>query len=141
MGSNAFAHRHQTSTTRSTILELLQRLGYSTVEFLLTPRQYGIPNSRLRYYLLARRTPFRSEYSVTVLREIPVPEHTPKQDISAKCISEFLDSSLDEDFMIPDRILERWGRLFDIVLPSAFNSCCFTRGRLLLTFRYKLTNP
>lgn len=29
---------------------------------------------------------------------------------------------------IPDRVLEKWGRLFDIVLPSGRRTCCFTRG-------------
>ncbi|OBZ79206.1 tRNA (cytosine(38)-C(5))-methyltransferase [Grifola frondosa] len=29
---------------------------------------------------------------------------------------------------IPDQVLKKWGRLFDIVLPSARRSCCFTRG-------------
>lgn len=30
--------------------------------------------------------------------------------------------------MVPDRVLEKWGRLFDIVLPKAKRTCCFTRG-------------
>jgi tRNA (cytosine38-C5)-methyltransferase len=41
-----------------TLLDALNEIGYHTVEFLLTPLQYGIPNSRLRYYLLARTMPF-----------------------------------------------------------------------------------
>lgn len=31
---------------------------------------------------------------------------------------------------IPEKVLEKWGRLFDIVLPSARRTCCFTRGML-----------
>jgi tRNA (cytosine38-C5)-methyltransferase len=30
---------------------------------------------------------------------------------------------------VPDRVLIKWGRLFDIVLPSARRTCCFTRGQ------------
>jgi tRNA (cytosine38-C5)-methyltransferase len=29
---------------------------------------------------------------------------------------------------VPDRVLVKWGKLFDIVLPSSRRSCCFTRG-------------
>ncbi|KAG5638186.1 hypothetical protein H0H81_001388 [Sphagnurus paluster] len=41
---------------------------------------------------------------------------------------------LDEDHFdsypnaIPDKVLAKWGRLFDIVLPSSHRTCCFTRG-------------
>ena len=38
-------------------------------------------------------------------------------------------------FRIPDRILKKWGRLFDIVLPSGTRSCCFTRGTSFLLAR------
>jgi tRNA (cytosine38-C5)-methyltransferase len=31
---------------------------------------------------------------------------------------------------IPDRVLVKWGRLFDIVLPSSQRTCCFTRGTI-----------
>lgn len=45
-------------------------------------------------------------------------------------IKEYLDDSGDlfENFAISDRVLERWGRLFDIVTPSSLRTCCFTRG-------------
>ncbi|KAG9058172.1 hypothetical protein FS842_000926 [Serendipita sp. 407] len=114
----------ETSTTRNLVLDLLQNLGYSTIEFLLTPKQYGVPNSRLRYYLVARTAPFLSAGDGgTVLYHIPSnPEEPPCS------ISKYLDRQVDPGTEIPDRILERWGQLFDIVLPSSTTSCCFTRG-------------
>ena len=42
------------SSTRTRLLHTLAALGYATQELLLTPLQFGVPNSRLRYYLLAR---------------------------------------------------------------------------------------
>jgi tRNA (cytosine38-C5)-methyltransferase len=42
------------------------------------------------------------------------------------------DEDIKEDLTIPSRVLEKWGRLFDVVLPSSRRSCCFTRGKLLL---------
>ncbi|KAJ7293950.1 S-adenosyl-L-methionine-dependent methyltransferase [Mycena rebaudengoi] len=36
---------------------------------------------------------------------------------------------------IPDKILRKWGRLFDVVLPSSRRTCCFTRGYTQLVER------
>ena len=47
----------ETSHTRNEFTEMLQRVGYSYQEFLLSPNQCRIPNSRLRYYLLAKKRP------------------------------------------------------------------------------------
>jgi len=46
------------SNTRENFVGILKRLGYKFQEFLLSPMQFGIPNSRLRFYLLAKRSPF-----------------------------------------------------------------------------------
>ena len=45
------------SRTRSEFVETLEKVGYVYQEFLLSPTQFGVPNSRLRYYLLAKRKP------------------------------------------------------------------------------------
>jgi tRNA (cytosine38-C5)-methyltransferase len=116
------------------VLEHLTRLQYHSVEFLLTPKQYGIPNSRLRYYLIARRSPFRSDIPEGILQSIPGQDNI--QTLNP--ISDYLESN---GGTIPDRVLQRWGRLFDIVHPSSTNSCCFTRGmiNIALTFYTQLT--
>ncbi|KAG2069855.1 S-adenosyl-L-methionine-dependent methyltransferase [Suillus decipiens] len=123
----------QDSTTRRRLVDALQRFGYVVAEFLLTPVQFGIPNSRLRYYLLAKLFPLRfsglDEFHFDRVHEtIPgaasgVPVHL---------VHEYLDHA-HEDVVslrhnIPDRVLSKWGRLFDIVLPSSRRTCCFTRG-------------
>ena len=53
------------SNTRENFVAILKRLGYKFQEFLLSPMQFGIPNSRLRFYLLAKRSPF----SLTFLKQ------------------------------------------------------------------------
>ncbi len=45
------------SNTRDHIYSVLERMNYTIQEFLLSPKQFGIPNSRLRYYLLAKKRP------------------------------------------------------------------------------------
>ncbi|KAJ3998861.1 S-adenosyl-L-methionine-dependent methyltransferase [Lentinula boryana] len=148
------------STTRQIVISQLHSLGYTTAEFLLTPLQFGIPNSRLRYYLLAKTAPFIFPACVQpekTYRCIPqYNEHfyeTPSSwidprmnldmelnDVHATEIRHYLD---DEDgspssphvHAVSDRVLEKWGRLFDIVLPSTKRTCCFTRGYTQLVER------
>ena len=47
------------SHTREHFVGILRSLRYSVQEFLLSPNQFGIPNSRLRFYLLAKRKPLQ----------------------------------------------------------------------------------
>lgn len=128
------------------LLETLKRLGYTTAEFLLTPLQFGIPNSRLRYYLLAKSITSGSfvlpeEPQDGIWRYIPGQpgdswvDPRLKSGASGETIEEirvFLDIDQDEHEIpphaVPDKILSKWGRLFDIVVPSSRRSCCFTRG-------------
>ena len=45
----------EVSNTREHFVGVLKQVGYDFQEFLLSPRQFGVPNSRLRYYLVARK--------------------------------------------------------------------------------------
>ena len=47
----------ESSHTRNEFTGILTNAGYTYQEFLLSPKQFGIPNSRLRYYLLAKKRP------------------------------------------------------------------------------------
>jgi len=49
------------STARDEFLETLDSLNYNYQEYLLSPIQFGIPNSRLRYFLIAKLEPFSFE--------------------------------------------------------------------------------
>jgi tRNA (cytosine38-C5)-methyltransferase len=60
-------------------------------------------------------------------------------DIVSPDLRQYIDLAMDEEafaqFRIPDRVLDRWGRLFDIALPSGTRTCCFTRGYTQLVER------
>ncbi|KAI5119794.1 hypothetical protein M0805_006591 [Coniferiporia weirii] len=131
----------ETSTARQTLIDVLELNNYAVVELLLTPLQFGIPNSRLRYYLLAKARPLSFAHVVADTRKPRrvwrhIPGHgTPWNDSRINCgaaqLRIYLDHLPDEEnhqCNIPDRVLEKWGRLFDIVMPSSRRSCCFTRG-------------
>ena len=120
------------------------------MELLLTPLQFDIPNSRLRYYMLAKKLPL----SFYALSEQPenrkdeiwrhIPGHgtdwsDPRQGhaeadngvatSSVRPLKDYLSVAEDlESFRIPEKVLVKWGRLFDIVKPSSRRTCCFTRG-------------
>ncbi|PVG03383.1 S-adenosyl-L-methionine-dependent methyltransferase [Serendipita vermifera] len=117
----------ETSETRTLLASLLQSLGYQVSEFLLSPKQYGIPNARLRYYLAARKAEGVSGSSSRVLTAIPGDMGALSSGGAMK-LADYLDPLPDQSVMVPERILSRWGKVFDIVLPSSNNSCCFTRG-------------
>jgi len=125
------------------VLDILTKLGFATCELLLTPLQFGVPNSRLRYYLLASRASGAFGSSIyspdRILRHVP--GHAANwEDTRASGAPDTvgnwvrpLRDHLDREkavtaHAVPDRVLIKWGRLFDIVLPSATRTCCFTRG-------------
>jgi tRNA (cytosine38-C5)-methyltransferase len=95
--------------------------------------------------MLARIRPFNHDSTLAsqmVWRHIPgqgidwvdprigTVEHTPEAPASLKS---YLDPEVPMDekhpYAIPDRVLEKYGRLFDIVLPTSDRTCCFTRGK------------
>ncbi|KAJ7451113.1 S-adenosyl-L-methionine-dependent methyltransferase [Mycena latifolia] len=143
----------ETSSTRQILVSTLRSLGYTVAEFLLTPLQFGIPNSRLRYYLLAKRSPFsfrspqnrdgetlryipgRGDEAWVDLRLVDPESNLADADDTVHEIREYLDSEPVEGCGITDKILCKWGRLFDIVLPSSRRTCCFTRGYTQLVER------
>ncbi|KAF5382814.1 hypothetical protein D9757_007279 [Collybiopsis confluens] len=147
----------ETSTTRHILLSQLHSLGYTTAEFLLTPLQFSIPNSRLRYYLLAKTAPFAFPPSIqpgVTYRSIPLDGGQsnswvdPREDPGSGSLDDadttlpirhYLDSDLNDNgphpHSVPDKVLEKWGRLFDIALPFDKRTCCFTRGYTRLVAR------
>ena len=58
------------SSTRDVFIETLKSCGYVYQEFLLTPLQFGIPNSRLRYYCIAKHKSNGSNFSFTPCPEV-----------------------------------------------------------------------
>jgi tRNA (cytosine38-C5)-methyltransferase len=136
------------------VLATLVKLGFVTREFLLTPLQFGVPNSRLRYYLLAARPSgafLSSVASDRILRHIPGydTEWSDARSSSSagsemtenkvRSLREYLDRKESKDaYAVPEHVLMKWGRLFDIVLPSATRTCCFTRGQLFCFVHFSI---
>ncbi|XP_073669210.1 tRNA (cytosine(38)-C(5))-methyltransferase isoform X2 [Paramisgurnus dabryanus] len=65
----------ETSAARDALLNTLRQCDYSFQEFLITPTHLGIPNSRLRYFLIAKRKPgsFSFQTSEQIMEGFPKP--------------------------------------------------------------------
>jgi len=63
----------ESSLTRKEFVEILTSLHFDIQEFLLSPNQFRVPNSRLRFYLLAKKTPLK-------FKMIPADPELPSED-------------------------------------------------------------
>ncbi|CAG8719051.1 4745_t:CDS:2, partial [Dentiscutata erythropus] len=131
------------SETRATLIKQLKNCHYNYQEFFITPLQLGIPNSRLRYYMLAKKQPleFKNSDNSKILNHIPCSSYD--QDFvdirntnDSKLIEEkIIDSKLkispiekylkiidDDRYSIPSKVLLKYGKLFgNLRLISLFN--------------------
>ncbi|XP_026057260.1 tRNA (cytosine(38)-C(5))-methyltransferase-like isoform X2 [Carassius auratus] len=66
----------ETSAARDALLKTLRESDYSFQEFLISPTSLGIPNSRLRYFLIAKRPPgsFSFQTSAEIMEGLPMSE-------------------------------------------------------------------
>ena len=121
------------SQSRDLVVETLSSSGFSCEEFLICPRQLNIPNSRLRYYLLAKRgrsssfsatneirTDFQKLFSN--MKEMNICEET-------KTVKDYLEEDINEDdYLVPEKVLNKHATVLDIIRSDSSVSCCFTSG-------------
>ncbi|CAH2010754.1 unnamed protein product [Acanthoscelides obtectus] len=115
----------ETSTMRNILVDTLNENGYTFQEFLLTPQQFGIPNSRLRYYCLAKKLPEQFSFKITDMKH-----SLPVEIEAADCfpISTILDDDVNETFYLSDSILQKYCNIIDICYKHSKRSCCFTKA-------------
>ncbi|CAG8606434.1 7776_t:CDS:2 [Paraglomus brasilianum] len=130
----------ETSSTRGALISRLTSLNYAYQEFLISPIQLGIPNSRLRYYLLAKKLPRAFSPALPAIDQVHnhIPRYIPERSSHTKQIKDYLeklDASEGEKYRIKEKTLVKYGQLFavyffikDVVKPSSQQSCCFTKG-------------
>ncbi len=122
------------SAARDLLTFALRDSGFAVREFLLSPPQIGVPNSRLRYYLLARRIgtvdepmPRSKAFDALpnrqglILTDFPSPEGTEWQPRRRK-LSEYLEKDpSDEDkrdlesYMVGDAVLQKHAEVISCI--------------------------
>ncbi|KAG8191010.1 hypothetical protein JTE90_010868 [Oedothorax gibbosus] len=134
----------ENSIAQSLLLDTLRTCRYQHQEFLLSPQDFGIPNSRLRYYLIASlKTNFPFFESLQILHEMPnMKDHmkflcsncvnNKKSSCRTKCpIKHFLEQNSShhfESYLVPDAVLLKYWAIMDIVNENGYKSCCFTKA-------------
>ncbi|CAG8534375.1 11212_t:CDS:2 [Funneliformis caledonium] len=158
------------SKCREKLVTQLCLMNYEITECLLTPLQFGIPNDRLRYYLLAKKrsdlkdliVPHEFLENAVIHLTWPLPNMLKKnyqqEDYSnifnIPPLSSYLEELEEEGIkkhLVPEKyILKSFNFRFDIVLPSDHKCSCFTKsygshhiyssGSLLQTKNLEFTN-
>ncbi|KAG8234207.1 hypothetical protein J437_LFUL013804, partial [Ladona fulva] len=136
----------EVSFARDLFIETLKACNFEFQEFLLNPMDYYIPNSRLRYYLIAARGYSDGQFvRRDIMNEIPfTPEeilaiHREKNPfvecdgdsvhIKVDSLSKILEVGRNTTpYLIPKAMISKYGRLFDITFPFSKRSCCFTKA-------------
>ncbi|KAJ2683736.1 hypothetical protein GGH99_004267 [Coemansia sp. RSA 1285] len=142
------------SDTRPVFLRQLARHGYRFEEYLLNPLQLCYPNSRTRYYLLAKldgsprecsdseEFPPSFRYSVAgaqLIQPAAAADTEGHVDFEkgvwnheeVRQIDRFTENLTTEEmapYRLKPKVLESHGYVHDVVTPEDRRTCCFTKG-------------
>ncbi|KAJ9588530.1 hypothetical protein L9F63_018112, partial [Diploptera punctata] len=139
----------ESSAACQQLLDVLCELQFSCQQFILSPCAFSIPNTRHRYYLVAKRRPlcFFFPLDSHVMESLPdcikdsstheklnslISKHSSKVRNKCFSLSHILETDKPavhlEQFCIPDKILGKHASVLDIVGPESERSCCFTKA-------------
>ena len=115
----------ETSMARDLYIKALQEAKYEYQEFLLSPSQIGVPNTRYRYYCLARKCVKFTFKQNEILLDFPSEKVFPK----IPTIMEFLKFDDETNYtLLSDNLLEKRAKVLDIVCAESRNTSCFTKA-------------
>ncbi|KYN02874.1 DNA methyltransferase like protein pmt1 [Cyphomyrmex costatus] len=100
------------SQMRDRLVECIESCGYAYRELILSPCQFGIPNSRHRYYLLAKKNNL---------------QFCLKQSL-CYTLNNILENIEDSKYLVPSKLLQKRAWVLDIRTSESNGSCCFTKG-------------
>ncbi|KAJ8977755.1 hypothetical protein NQ317_001119 [Molorchus minor] len=120
----------ESSEMRDILTSTLEKCEFVYQEFILSPHQIGIPNSRHRYYCLAKKLPHVFSFQAGKLM-LTFPCQIQKQECFP--ISNILEDKVSQNYVLSDSILMKRLNIMDICHPDSTRSCCFTKayGRFL----------
>lgn len=113
------------SVARQRLLAGLDDSGYDVHETLICPTQLGIPNRRLRYYLLARQSGWKCE-EASLSHDAPFKDGDNADAIQP--LRDFLDMEADPRFDVAPQLLADYSTAIDLIDaddPHAI-AACFT---------------
>lgn len=119
----------ETSKSRENYLKALKESDFYIREFILSPSQMGVPNTRHRYFCLARKEKDFKFDGDRLWTEIP-------GAFLNNCVFEntLVGNHLNEseynveEFTLPEELLRKRLGVMDIVSKTSKNSICFTKA-------------
>ncbi|XP_055390013.1 tRNA (cytosine(38)-C(5))-methyltransferase [Condylostylus longicornis] len=115
----------ENSEARNLYVKSLKESNFRYREFILSPSQFGIPNTRHRYFCIARKNDFNFE---DILWEsLPNKKLPLCQPFSMKKILEPEDE-IPKSLYLSEDLLQKRLMLLDIVNENSTNSICFTKA-------------
>lgn len=134
------------SEMRNVVLKCMDESGFRYKELIISPCQFGIPNTRYRYYLLAKKRSLNFCFDQLIVN-FQLPEDTlkllPKSRhdllVEKSCIRDsktdktyslenILENVEKSEYLIPKKLLQQRASLMDIRTPQSSGSCCFTKA-------------
>lgn len=117
------------SQARDLYIESLKRSNFEYQEFMLSPTEIGVPNTRYRYYCLARKNKPFSFKCDSILEQLP----TYSDKVERKTVSDVLKNVKEPNddyspYKLSDDVLLKRAWLLDIKHPSSKNTICFTKA-------------
>ncbi|XP_012271848.1 tRNA (cytosine(38)-C(5))-methyltransferase isoform X1 [Orussus abietinus] len=140
------------SQMRKQLISCIESSGFNYKEFILSPCQFGIPNTRHRYYMIAKRQNMKFCFDNSTLVEslpekfirllpksvhasLAVEDNFANPINGRKCYSLYriLENEPSTEHSLPLEVLEKRIQVLDIRTGNTNGSCCFTKayGRYL----------
>ncbi|KAH8328402.1 hypothetical protein KR067_008925 [Drosophila pandora] len=113
------------SQARNQFVDALEEAKFYWREFILTPSQFNVPNTRHRYYCIARKHQDFEFPGGKIWEEMPGLKAD--RQPSTK-ISEIVEEDVESNFLVPDDVLTKRVLVMDIIHPTQNRSMCFTKG-------------
>lgn len=110
--------------------ECLESNDYSWKEYLISPIHLGIPNNRLRYYIICERQSSRWKKTERKIHQSfsDRPENSPMQSVANYVHTSLTTEELAE-FIVPESKLEQnWAHQVGVVTGADTATHCFTAG-------------
>lgn len=99
---------------------------------MLSPSQLGVPNTRFRYYCLARKSSQFPYHVDKILEELPLVNNLPETQTNySPHVQDYLDTDAEDDltgYLLPDSLLEKRAQVLDIARSDSVRTMCFTKA-------------
>ncbi|XP_052863673.1 tRNA (cytosine(38)-C(5))-methyltransferase [Anopheles cruzii] len=115
----------ETSQACALYKDRLQNAGFIFQEYILSPHQFGIPNTRHRYYCIAKRKGSYFRWNAEgIISQLP--NTVAVQPVNIGAITKDLEAI--ESYLLKEVTLKRHLQIMDICTSESTNSMCFTKA-------------